>query len=106
MLVHLSISADPPGAARLGNAGRRAPIVGADRGAIPEYGHPEPNDLLFAAGTACALRTRIVRVIQELELIARLSGNVQPLKLMDDEVREAVGGYQDVTRLSETRAAR
>lgn len=70
------------------------PVIAAAGGAIPEYVHHDVNGLLFTPGSASGLREQLRRVVDEPEMIGRLSANVRPPRRMDWHLAEILPIYE------------
>lgn len=98
VLIFPSVAQETQGLVGLEAQAARIPIIGADCGAITDYVRHERNGLIFSAGNAAALRTQILRLVREPNLIAQLSANIVPPKKMDEHVAELLGIYEEARR--------
>lgn len=81
------------------------PIIASDLAAIPEYVRHDVNGLLFPAGDAAALRQRMLQILEQPRLIARLSARTHAPSSMEDHVGAITRIYAELTARPRDRRA-
>jgi glycosyltransferase involved in cell wall biosynthesis len=71
------------------------PIIASDSGALVEYVQHEVNGLLFRSGSAPALRTALLRIVEEPSMISRLSNRAAPPERIPDHGERIVRAYRE-----------
>jgi glycosyltransferase involved in cell wall biosynthesis len=71
------------------------PIIASDSGALVEYVQHGVNGLLFPSGSVAALRTALLRIVEEPSMISRLSNRVAPPERIPDHAERIVRAYRE-----------
>ncbi|MCS7173071.1 MAG: glycosyltransferase family 4 protein [Armatimonadetes bacterium] len=74
------------------------PVIASAAGALPEWVAHEHNGLLFPPGDGEALRRLILRVVEDPELVSRLSAQTRPPRSMADHAEELLDIYAQCRR--------
>lgn len=75
------------------------PVIGSDIGGIPELVMDEHNGLLFEAGSVDSLKEKLVKVINDKELLKKFEENSYeslPKNSMDEMVKRIIEEYEKV----------
>jgi glycosyltransferase involved in cell wall biosynthesis len=95
VLIYPSVMSELQGLVGLEAQAAGLPIIGAERGGIAECVQHEVNGLLFSAGSASSLRDQVLRIINDPDLIARLSANVVRPRPMHEHISEIERVYAE-----------
>ncbi|MDR7568504.1 MAG: glycosyltransferase family 4 protein [Armatimonadota bacterium] len=71
------------------------PVIASAAGAIPEWVEHGHNGLLFPPGDVAALRRQLLRVVEEPDLVARMSANTRIPSSIREHVDELLRVYED-----------
>lgn len=72
------------------------PVVTTNLGGMPELVQHNVNGLLFKVGDVADLARQLQRLLDEPELVTMLAGNARPVRMIDDEMAQINGFYQQV----------
>ncbi|MDW8068902.1 MAG: glycosyltransferase family 4 protein [Anaerolineae bacterium] len=70
------------------------PVIASDMGGMSELVEHGKSGLLFTPGDVKDLRRQLQRLVDEPELVRRMSAAVPPVRTLDDEIRELEGLYR------------
>jgi glycosyltransferase involved in cell wall biosynthesis len=98
--VQPSVMRETRGLAGLEAQAAGLPIIASDSGALPEYVQHEVNGLVFPSGNVAALRTALLRIVEEPAMISRLSSHVALPPRMPDHAGRIVLAYREARELS------
>ncbi|MBN2500162.1 MAG: glycosyltransferase family 4 protein [Anaerolineales bacterium] len=72
------------------------PVVTANLGAMPEMVKHDVNGLLFEGRNAADLSVQLQRLLDEPDLLAHLSANAKPVRMLDEEMQHILSVYDKV----------